>query len=113
MRLDRVGKGVHAGGRRQGRGHSAALENVRFLIRKVDVRLVFATNRDLNAEMEAGRFGDAIYHRLNVFNIALPSLRSRREDIPALIEYFLGRLCPGERMARITDRALQCLMACK
>lgn len=79
--------------------------------KKVDVRFVFATNRDLNAEVEAGRFSEAMYHRLNVFNIALPSLRSRKEDIPALIEYFLGRLRPGERMARITDRALQCLMA--
>jgi two-component system NtrC family response regulator len=78
---------------------------------KVDVRFVFATNRDLHAEVAAGRFSEAMYHRLNVFNIALPSLRSRKEDIPALIEYFLGRLCPGERRARITDRALQCLMA--
>jgi two-component system NtrC family response regulator len=79
--------------------------------RKVDVRFIFATNRDLNAEVAAGRFSEAMYHRLNVFNISLPSLRSRREDIPALIEYFLGRLCPGERMARISDHALQCLMA--
>jgi two-component system NtrC family response regulator len=52
-----------------------------------------------------------MYHRLNVFNIALPPLRNRKDDLPALIEYFLGRLRPGERMARITDRALQCLMA--
>jgi two-component system NtrC family response regulator len=79
--------------------------------KKVDVRFVFATNRDLHAEMEAGRFSEAMYHRLNVFNICLPALRSRKEDIPALIEYFLGRLRPGERMARITDRALQALMA--
>jgi len=79
--------------------------------KKVDVRFVFATNRDLRAEMEAGRFSDAMYHRLNVFNIPLPPLRHRREDIPALIEYFLGRLRPGPHTARITDRALQCLMA--
>jgi len=79
--------------------------------KKVDVRFIFATNRDLNAEVEAGRFSEAMYHRLNVFNIALPSLRSRREDLPALIEYFLGRLSPGDHMVRLTDRALQCLMA--
>ena len=79
--------------------------------KKVDVRFVCATNRDLQAEVEAGRFSEAMYHRLNVFRIALPPLRNRKEDIPALIEYFLGRLRPGERMARITDQALQCLMA--
>jgi two-component system NtrC family response regulator len=79
--------------------------------KRVDVRFVFATNRDLHAEMEAGRFSEAMYHRLNVFNICLPALRSRKEDIPALIEYFLGRLRPGERTARITERALQGLMA--
>lgn len=79
--------------------------------KKVDVRFVCATNRDLQAEVEAGRFSEAMYHRLNVFNITLPPLRNRKDDLPALIEYFLGRLRPGERMARITDRALQCLMA--
>ncbi len=79
--------------------------------KKVDVRFICATNRDLQAEVDAGRFSEAMYHRLNVFKIALPPLRTRKEDIPVLIEYFLGRLRPGERMARITDRALQCLMA--
>ncbi len=79
--------------------------------RKVDVRFVCATNRDLKKEVEAGRFSEALYHRLNVFKIALPPLRNRKDDIPALIEYFLGRLRPGERMARITDGALVCLMA--
>ena len=79
--------------------------------KKVDVRFIFATNRDLQAEVQAGRFSEAMYHRLNVFNIGLPALRRRKEDIPALIEYFLGRLRPGEPGARITDRALQCLMA--
>ena len=78
---------------------------------KVDVRFIFATNRDLHQEVEAGRFSEAMYHRLNVFNIALPPLRNRREDIPALIESFTGRLAPGERKVRISDRAMQCLMA--
>jgi two-component system NtrC family response regulator len=78
---------------------------------KVDVRFIFATNRDLQAEMEAGRFSEAMYHRLNVFNITLPPLRHRKEDIPALIEYFLGRQQPGEGRVRIGERALQCLMS--
>ncbi|PIE67928.1 MAG: sigma-54-dependent Fis family transcriptional regulator [Deltaproteobacteria bacterium] len=78
---------------------------------KVDVRFLCATNRDLQAEVEAGRFSEAMYHRLNVFNIELPPLRNRKDDIPALIEYFLGRLRPGDRSARISDRAMQCLLA--
>jgi two-component system NtrC family response regulator len=78
---------------------------------KVDVRFIFATNRNLHEEVAAGRFSEAMFHRLNVFNIALPPLRNRKEDIPALIESFIGRLLPGDRTARITDRAMQCLMA--
>jgi two-component system, NtrC family, response regulator len=79
--------------------------------KSVDVRFIFATNRDLHAEVVAGRFSEALYHRLNVFNIHMPSLRSRKEDIPPLIDYFLGRLRSFETMVRISDRALQCLMA--
>lgn len=78
---------------------------------KVDVRFIFATNRDLHEEVAAGRFSEAMYHRLNVFKIVLPPLRSRKEDIPALIESFIGRLRPGDRRVRISDRAMQCLMA--
>lgn len=79
--------------------------------KSVDVRFIFATNRDLQTEVEAGRFSEAMFHRLNVFNIRLPSLRSRKEDIPALIEFFLGRHHPVEHRARISDRALQSLMS--
>lgn len=78
---------------------------------KVDVRFIFATNRNLQAETEAGRFSQALYHRLNVFNIELPPLRERKEDVPSLVEHFLGRLSPGDAVPRITDRALQCLIA--
>jgi two-component system NtrC family response regulator len=77
---------------------------------RVDVRFIFATNRDLKKEVTAGRFSEALYHRLNVFKIDLPPLRERREDIPALVEYFLGRFSQGDRMPRVTDRAMQCLM---
>jgi two-component system response regulator AtoC len=57
----------------------------------VDVRVVAASNRDLRAMVAAGSFREDLFFRLNVLDIELPPLRQRREDIPALIEYFIGR----------------------
>lgn len=58
----------------------------------VDVRVVAATNKDLRSEMEAGRFRDDLYYRLNVVRIEVPPLRARREDIPLIAESFYGRV---------------------
>ena len=59
---------------------------------RVDLRVISSTNRDLEAEIAAGRFREELYHRLNVVPIAVPSLEERREDIPVLAEHFI-QLC--------------------
>jgi two-component system response regulator HydG len=69
---------------------------------KTDARIVAATNRDLRTEVEAGRFREDLYYRLNVIAVTAPPLRARREDIPLLVDHFLTVYCEKNQRARPT-----------
>ena len=79
----------------------------------VDVRVIAATNKNLEAEIAAGRFREDLYYRLNVVPIHVPPLREHREDIPALVEYFIGSLSKREGVTprRVSENALERLMS--
>ncbi|HEY1088088.1 MAG TPA: sigma-54 dependent transcriptional regulator, partial [Archangium sp.] len=80
---------------------------------KVDVRVIAATNKDLEAEIEAGRFREDLYFRLNVVQLQSPPLRERREDLPALIDAFLEESCRknGRKTLRLLPEAVQRMVA--
>lgn len=79
----------------------------------VDVRVIAATNKNLEEEIKKGNFRDDLYHRLRVIPIHVPPIRERREDIPILIRSFIDDVCTRNGMARktVTDEALKRLSA--
>lgn len=79
---------------------------------KVDVRVISATNRDLRKELEEGRFREDLFYRLNVVNMVMPPLRSRKEDIPSLAHYFLRKFAVSldKNVEEISSGALMRLM---
>lgn len=78
-------------------------------MKKVDVRIVAATNRNLREMVENGSFREDLYYRLNVINIRVPPLRERKEDIPILSEFFIDQACKRAGVAKrtLTKRALE------
>ena len=80
---------------------------------KVNVRVLAATNKDLHAEIEAGRFREDLYHRLAVILIQVPSLNDRRDDIPMLIEHFTQKIAEeqGNAVKKFSTEAIEMLKA--
>ena len=79
--------------------------------KKIDVRIIAATNKKLEQEMESGSFREDLYYRLNVIRIWLPPLRDREEDIPLLVKHFLNKFAAeqGKHITKASSLALQVL----
>ena len=79
--------------------------------RPVDVRVIAATNRDLTAAIAAGGFRSDLFHRLNVFPIAMPPLAARLDDVPALVDWFLQRTAHHARRPAVTEAFVEAIRA--
>ena len=82
---------------------------------KIDVRVIAATNKNLEKEVAEGRFRLDLYYRLNVFPIVVPSLRERMEDIPLLAQYFVDFYSSrsGKKLTGLSEKAIKKMMAYK
>jgi len=78
---------------------------------KVDVRFIFATNKNIEEEILSGRFRRDLFYRLNTFIINVPPLRERKEDIPLLVEYFLRTRVRKNERKTVSERALEALLS--
>lgn len=87
--------------------HLGGVETIR-----VDIRLIAATNKDLEGEVQQGRFREDLYYRLNVIPVFLPPLRERREDLPLLVQHFLEKENRenGKQIKRVSDEAWEYIM---
>jgi two-component system, NtrC family, response regulator HydG len=83
--------------------------------KKIDVRIISATNRDLLQAVREGKFREDLFYRLNVIHVSVPPLRERLEDIPALVDYYLKKLAAEKRrpVAALSDEAMRFLKRCE
>ncbi len=82
------------------------------ITRKVDVRVIAATNKNIDAELKAGNFREDLFYRLNVIPIRIPPLRQRKSDIPHLVQHFINKyvLISGKQIQEIDDEAMDILL---